>query len=338
MHYKTPQQYHDDKTCVHKCHTQLHITPISSPLYVVTCVSNPQRYANRFKHYHAFAKHVEDSGAILYTVELALSDRHFEITDHCNPRHIQLRSNAELWHKENLLNIGVSKFPADWKYGAYMDADVLMTRPDWVQETLHMLQHYNWVQMFSYYADLDHFYNPYRLMPSFANVFKNPGQKFPGAFTIPGKDGYDKKVTGATGAAWAFRRSAFDEVGGLLDICILGSADWHMSFALSGKTNWAAEKTRCTSGYMEALRQWAKRAESNRGSVGYINNYMIHYWHGNKANRQYATRWQILQKHNFDPMTDIKKDWQGVYQWCGNKPALEEDVRKYFVDRFEDGI
>ncbi len=55
-------------------------------------------------------------------------------------------------------------------------------------------------------------------------------------------DGYDYdsgkgrlRGVGATGGALAFRREAFDAVGGLLDKCILGHGDWFMTFGLVGQ-------------------------------------------------------------------------------------------------------
>lgn len=75
---------------------QHHISPITDPLYVVTTISNPNRYYTRYKLYQAFEDMVEDAGGILYTIELALRDRHFEVTKPDNPRHIQLRSPSQL--------------------------------------------------------------------------------------------------------------------------------------------------------------------------------------------------------------------------------------------------
>jgi hypothetical protein len=45
-------------------------------------------------------------------VELAFGNRPFEVTDPDNPRHVQVRSGHELWHKENLVNLGVARLPA----------------------------------------------------------------------------------------------------------------------------------------------------------------------------------------------------------------------------------
>jgi len=92
MMYITPQQQQESQRDVHASHRQHHVTPITQNLYVITVVANPMRYYARYKLYQTFSKMVEEAGGILYTVELALRDRHFEVTDHANPRHIQLRS------------------------------------------------------------------------------------------------------------------------------------------------------------------------------------------------------------------------------------------------------
>ena len=48
----------------------------------------------------------------------------------------------------------IKHWPLDWKYGATIDADFHFTRHDWALETVHQLQHYDFVQLFSSYADL----------------------------------------------------------------------------------------------------------------------------------------------------------------------------------------
>ena len=107
MRYITPQEHRRGRRVVDQAHRQLHVEPVSSPLYVVTTMFNPLRYWARYRLWHAFEKHCLDAGAVPYTVELALRDRHHEVTSCENSRHIQLRAASELWLKENLSNIGV---------------------------------------------------------------------------------------------------------------------------------------------------------------------------------------------------------------------------------------
>jgi hypothetical protein len=131
-----------------------HLRPLPDVLDVVTVVSNPARYRARYDLFRAFAAQVRDAGARLTVVELAFANRPFEVTSADDPRHVQVRTAHELWHKENLLNLGFSRLPRDARYVAWVDADLTFARPDWVQETLQQLQHYPIVQMFSEAHDL----------------------------------------------------------------------------------------------------------------------------------------------------------------------------------------
>lgn len=299
-------------------------------LHVASAYTNPLRWRTRRILMNDFRQHMEASpNVVLHAGELAYGDRPFEVT---NPSDVQLRTVHELWHKENLLNRVIERFPADWKYGAIIDADFHMTRRDWALEAIHQLQHFDFVQLFSSYSDLTADHVPYRTMPSFAwNYLRGP--------QTPGTCGpYASPSPGATGGAWAFRRSAFDAVGGLLDVCILGSADWHMAFGLIGKKNTAPEATRCSRPYMDAVERWQDRAASLTRNIGCVENHALHYFHGSKTQRAYGERWKILRDNDYNPLTDLTKDWQGIWQLAGNKPKLRDDIRRYFRARNEDDI
>lgn len=328
MKYITPQQHASDRKSVHPSQRQIHVQPVSAPLYVVTPVFNPNRYQSRYRLYQGFEKHCLDSGAIPYTVELALRDRHHEVTESGNPCHIQLRGESEIWFKENLQNVGTSKLPEDWEYVAYVDADFLFTRPDWATETIHMLQHYDAVQMFTHmtYETYDH--RSHGTLNGFAYLHGNQA-------TIPKEYGHK----GAVGGAWAFRRSALDKLGGLLDCCILGSADWHMSFALAMRDDVHPDMNLSAAPeYVKAIQRWAKRAELLRANIGYVDGHVIHHWHGPMAKRGYTWRAKILTENQYNPLTDLKYDWQGVLQLSKDKPKMRDEIRAYFRQRHEDSI
>jgi len=114
----------------------------------------------RYRNYWMFQRQSETSGAILYTCEIAFGGRDFEITEPNNPRHLQLRASTELWQKENALNLLGQRLPPEAKYLAWIDADVQFARPDWAQETLHLLQHYDVIQMFSHIQNIGPSYEP----------------------------------------------------------------------------------------------------------------------------------------------------------------------------------
>lgn len=319
-------------------------------LHVAACYSNPFRWRTRRELANDFRRHMmRTSNVDLHMIELAYGDRPFEVTDkELYPNDIQLRTNFELFHKENLLNIAIRSFPPGWKYGAIVDADFLFTRHDIGLETIHQLQHYDWVQMYSSIMDLDgetvrgqghRPCGPARkgfVYTYFENDFQLP-KGFGGNGTCPPYYPYGGKgAPGATGGAWAFRRSAFDTVGSLLDRCILGSGDWFMAFGLVGDPGtfpFVKKYTRDYVGYIEA---WQQRAALLKKNVGYVDCHVLHHFHGRKSDRAYGSRDKILVDNKYSPVTDVFYDWQGVLQLTSEKPRLRDQIRNYFLSRCED--
>lgn len=310
---------------------------IEEPLYVVTAVFNSARYRTRWKLYQDFERHCADKGAILYLVEIAFGERAFAITDANNPRHIQLRSSSEIWLKENALNLAVQRLPLSFKYLAWIDADIAFARKDWADEAIHLLQHYSVIQMWSHAIELNPAHEPLAHWQSlmWCHTHGEPTDPVPGGYYYGAGKG---QIYAHSGYAWAMRREAWDALGGLIDTCILGSADWHMGHALLDQ----AEKTlmrKFTAGYKAPVLEWQARAHrSIRKNVGVMPGLIQHYWHGPKEFRRYKTRNQILVEDQFDPMLDLKRDWQGLYQLTGRSTKLRDDVRRYFHERNEDQL
>jgi hypothetical protein len=290
----------------------------------------------------------------LHVVELAFGDRPFEVTGE-HPNDVQFRTSGELWHKEQLINLGVSRFPVGWKYGAYIDGDFHFTRHDLALEAIHQLQHYDFVQLFSQYADLSGEtygtgHRVVRVNNGFAYNYVQRGFQLPdgyanGGWRKPGcpddhyhyeMAGVEPKGVGATGGAWAFRRSAFDTVGGMLDACILGHGDWFMTFGLVGEDAPDMHVSGYTSNYRQHVAAWQTRAARLKKNIGYVDAFATHHFHGAKSRRGYSSRDLILVKHQFDPVHDLRRDWQGIWELTPDKPGLRDDIRRYFTTRFED--
>jgi len=323
--------------------TGIHVFP--RRLYVITMLENPLRWRSRYWNYWAFEKMVEQAGAILYTVEVAVGDRHFEITKPDHPRHLQLRTRHELWHKENAINLMMHRLPPEAQEIAWVDADVQFTRSDWAQETLHQLVHYDVVQMFSHAQDLGPNCEPGVITEGFCYRFieDRPWPHEPGFCSEPLPGGYYSVSSGKfthPGFAWAARRSALDHLGGLIDWAILGSGDWHMATALIGRVERSLYK-----GYSETYKRWchewqerAKKHVLNNpgGGVGYVPGLVNHHFHGHKVDRNYSHRWRFLAQVGYDPELDIKRDSQGLWQLTDRSRVLRDGIRKYGRGRNED--
>jgi hypothetical protein len=291
-------------------------------LHVVTTISNPAAYASRFKLYEDFGRRMEASGVSLYTIELAIGDQPFTVTRPDAPRHFQVRSEQELWFKESLLNVAFTRLPADWRYVAWLDADVTFLRPDWVEATLDALQRHAFVQMFSHWVDLGPKFEPIAGFDGFAYRYR--------------KQGLTTSI-GQAGFAWAARREELEAIGGLIDWCIVGGADYYTALGLVGALN-GRNSGAAGSSSARAFLEWQQRAEKHvHRDIGYVDGTLAHHWHGRRKDRGYDTRWRILVAHQFDPIVDLRRDAQGLIQLTDQKPGLRDSVRDYFRARNEDG-
>ncbi len=228
-----------------------------------------------------------------------------------------------------MINLGLARLPRDFEYVAWIDADVEFLRPDWAEETVHQLQHYMFVQMFQTAVDL----GPDRQVLSVHNGFV-----YSYLMGLPWQNGY---TNWHSGFAWAARREAIDAVGSLIDFAILGSADRYMASAMVGRVEVSLQKG-LHPNYKALCVQWQEQCERFiQRDVGFVPGSIVHDFHGKKANRQYGTRPKILIGNQFDPITDLKRDNQGLWQLVVQSPRqikLRDDIRTYFRARNEDSI
>jgi len=307
----------------------------TSKLAVVTAIFNPWRYKTRYTLYHNFVKDCQAAGVRLWTVEIAFGERPFEVTQPDNPQHLQLRTSDELWLKENALNLIIQRLPLDAAYVAWIDADVKFARHDWASETVHRLQHYAVVQLFSEAIDLDHQQRPFNLNKGFAATYHDANFDIHAA-------AYEATVgpTWHPGFAWAARRETLDQLGGLFEVGILGAGDRHFATALVGQVASTHQHYRPLTTYTAALDAYQQRAEHYvRRNLGCVPGTLLHYWHGRKAQRYYQDRWKILVNNGFCPQTHLQRNTQGLLTFAQQAPTrLRDDIRYYFSIRNEDSI
>lgn len=304
--------------------------PVDEKLHVVVALSNPARYEARYRLYHEFQTYMTRNPRVqLHVVELAFADRPFFLTDRLKSpdvNYLQIRSRHELWVKENLLNIGISRLPSDANYICWCDADVIFANPRWAEETIECLQHYDFVQNFSTCYDLNSNYDPYKgfygFMYAYHNGIRDQSNKYAQSYH--------------PGFCWSATRAGLDKVGGLIDHAILGAADRAMACGLIGTVK-DSYPDGLTKEYLQPLYIWQDRAQKDiKGNHGYVKGALWHYPHGQKVRRGYVSRWNILVNNKFNPLIDLKRDMNGVWQLTDNNPKLRDDIRSYFRERRED--
>lgn len=308
-------------------------TAVKDKLHVIVPMNNYMRFTRR---YEVLLKTIEQLAAnphvLVYLVETSLGDRPFMVTSRDNPRHLQLRTPAVLWHKENQINLAVQRLlPAEWQYMAWIDGDVQFMNKHWAEDTIHEMQRCGVVQMFQSVMNMGPDGEILSTYESFMYKYMKNGFKLP--HTLHQSGGVFHP-----GFAWAMRRDVYDAVGGLLDFPILGSADAHMACAFVGKVELSAPRN-LHPNYTTLLKQYQRLSEKHLGrAVGYVKGTLQHQWHGTFTNRRYRERWGILSTHQYDPLVDIVRDSTGIYRLSDNtgKWRMREEIAAYFRERNED--
>jgi hypothetical protein len=309
-------------------------------LCVVAAYNNELRWKSRLANFRVFEDHMAATpGVRLVTVECAAGNLPFELPDRDGVVRVRVRSNDMIWRKENLQNVGF-RAAGDWDYGLAIDGDLFWHDPTWAARTVDALQHHRIVQVSSDIVWLG------PKDEEFAGHGKSLMFWYERSRRAHGKGQYWHKPgpvvmldNGYPGGAWAFRHDAFEAMGGLLDICLLGAADYHAVYAMLGLRDALLDDNDYTPGYRQALAaHGARAARAIDRDVGLVAGTVYHLWHGPLHARRYATREQILIRNHYDPATDIVWDGRGVMHLAGNKPRLRDDIRDYFAERDEDSV
>ena len=310
--------------------------PIEKKLHMIICVSNPIQYESRFSLARKFVKRIEKDhkdDVILYIVELAYdlpgkSPQKFYITQSDNPRHLQLRTNtAPLWHKENLLNIGIKKLlPDSWKAVCWCDADIIFDDPNWAINTLKILNGTrDIVQNFSHCLDQDQEKNTMSIFSGFGYQYthKRPYQK-----------GGNANNQFHPGFSWTCTRKAYEQMGGLYDRAILGASDHHMSLCWINNGIKSVHDS-VSDDYKKSILDYQEKCKGL--FIGYTVGVIKHEFHGKKSARGYDSRWLVLVNNLYSPFEHICYNKDGLLiptEKCPQK--MLDQIYDYFISREED--
>lgn len=300
--------------------------PIDNVLHVVGVISNPALFATRYILAKQFIRRLEeDCNISLYIVELAYGNQPYYITNPSNPKHLQIRTEIPLWHKENMVNIGIKRLlPDNWKAVAWVDMDIEFENTTWALDTLKLLNGYkDVVQLFSHCIDMDKDESAIQVFNSFGYQYDK-------------KQSYCKNSNNFwhPGYGWAITRKAYEKIGGLYEYAILGSGDNIMSLSLIGR-GLNGVNIESTEEYKETIRKYESKMKLLR--LGYVPGVIRHYYHGKKKNRMYGERWRILVEHLYEPIQHVTHDSNGILIPTNScPPEIITKILEYFYARNED--
>jgi hypothetical protein len=303
-----------------------------SDLCIVCCHFNPAKYKKPVDNLHRFNRLMRYQGVHCLTVELVLDDD----ASVAEPGRILLRGTRTrntLWQKETLLNVGIEFALKNYqpKAIAWVDADVIFLSPTWAQDTLKELEYFPVVQMFSDCYRLDH-----------QGVLDAQVRSTGWWWSTSNPQWIDFNYS-HPGYAWAARAELFSGGMRLYDRVITGCGDTLMLRSWTGKNipvpfkdvgpRLAADVCRWAGELDEKLD--AARSEVTSSRLGFTMGSIAHMYHGKMKDRGNKERRFILQ--DFDPVTHVRKDSQGILEWTEEAPAeLRDKVSNYFLSRRED--
>ena len=276
---------------------------IEENLHVLAVYSNPCEWARRLELTLQFIEQMNnEKNVILYVVELAYGNQKHKVTNKENPRHLQLQCDTPMWHKENLINIGVKKLlPQNWKAFAWIDADIKFEDPDWAKDALSILNgDKHIIQLFSSIDRLDKEGN----VSSSESVVINPG------------------------FAWACTRQTYEKIGKLHDFSIVGGGDTIMCDVIKNKNIELGFNSKSVTYHL-------KRYEGLK--YGNLYGTIIHYYHGTRMTRSYYNRLLITKYFNFIPENHLCYNEDGLLVPTKSFPeGMANEIMVYFRSRKED--
>lgn len=299
-------------------------------LHIVCCHFNPAGYRRPVENYWRFRESLNHS--------IVMVEASFDGKFCCEPD-IAIEADPArhtMWQKERLLNLGLASLPQDADKVAWIDADIVFEQPAWAQTAEQMLDDVPIVQLFE---TVD-------MLAADGSVAVSHFGK------VAGDRRPELRKTRPvlkTGFAWAARRDALglDEIceghsspvrrrGGLFDLDVVGGGDSSMVSGWTGRTNdWLVRHM--NHAFRVAYKPWAVDAWNRvHGRLGFVPGRIRHFYHGTRRDRQYGRRIRHLTAGQYDPLTDIRCDDNGLWCWASDKPAMHAGVRDYFMTRRED--
>jgi len=237
------------------------------------------------------------------------------------PNHqlIEFKPENLMWQKEKMFQLVIDSLPARFDQVAIVDADIIYCRPDWYTATVDALRIYDAVQMCDFLHQTD---KNYRLTTK---------GKMLGAAVVQGLD--LKANWFHTGGCWAGERDLIYRSQFVWDV--IGGGDSSMAMAMTNQVERSARDKAYSKPLYNFYLEWASKLRDVK--VGYVEGDAYHLWHGEKVNRQYVPRHQILKRFNFDPIKNLKESSNGLWEFHNTSPMLQKAVAKYFIRRKEDG-
>lgn len=299
--------------------------PRPSTLAVVTSFFNPHHSRRRVAIYPHFANAIKEQGLPLFCAEGLFPGMQTQVE---STWQVPIHAEADMWHKESLLNFAIKHLPDKYDGVVWIDADVIYDETDIGDRILEQLSQYAVVQP---WASITY------LGPDDQPIADDPPRLSMAAYNRGQPRSTADSRRSFPGMAWAASRELLVRIGGIYDSAITGGGDvvWAAGSVGDEATidvpNWPAS-------YRQHMLAWMRSLTlATGGRVGMVPANARHLYHGSRRHRQYVSRHAALRRYRFDPDVHLTRDTNGMLRWASAVPAgLRRAVREYIHSRRED--
>lgn len=277
-----------------------------------------------------FVKSKFDVVKVPYTIIHCLFPESCPILPKSN-NYITVRTKSFLFLKENLANIAICKNKLKYSKFVILDGDIIFGNKNWYDSISVALDKFDIIQPYSVYRNLD---------SNFCNIlFEGQATFHKTSYNIQHNIETTSDTRGHPGYAIAFTLKYYEKIGYPDETVIGGGDTLTCSIALKeplfrGHNN---------SKHFDYL--YTKHSKDISISWGCIDGIIYHLYHNISINRQYSTRYSILDRYvnddtSYKTIDDIiVKNKEGVYEWIDDiREDINKDMLNYFATRQDDEI
>lgn len=298
-------------------------TPTSKDMLVILPFFNPCN-SIRILQNMLFVKHKLEQANIPFVVIHCIFPNNHSLGNETD-KYMIVRTNSYAFLKENLANIVIQKHVDDYDKFIIHDCDILFGEHDWYDNVSNELDNVDIVQ-------------PYETFKNMDSNFLDVTGKGSSLFKVHHHGSQDGKQ-GHPGYLIAFTKS-FWISHGYPDETLIGGGDTLIcSIALRMKLF----ENHHNSLHMDHL--YNKYHNDKEIKTSFVKGTIYHMYHNESKNRQYTTRYLILNKYinedtPYNCINDIiKKNDDGVYEWIDEiRDEINNDILSYFASRRDDEV
>ena len=298
--------------------------------WVITSVFATTPKPALLSNYFAFRDSLKRQGAHLCVVQLAYDGDPYIV----GPKDADIvkmfrasKSKHLMWQKERLLNLALPLLPPEARYVAWVDADVLFVDDSWIHSTIEKLKSGSGrlVQLFSAVHYLDEVQSEtaraevqraYHDGETLDLTSYQSGQSVSSSYVadVRGRPDATDREDLRMGLAWAAPRDLIATVR-FPEFCVVGGGDKIMIYAAlqSHFPHMRGAYFRSSPGQRRETLAYQRRLRDAIGGedrVDYVDQNVLHLFHGQRKDRYYVAREKVLMDIHFHSKRHLRKEEQ----------------------------